>query len=523
MASSLAVARQVRRILLDQVKPCLLLLDREFRVRLIDGDADYYGYGDLRPGEDCRDAMPFLYGLSPMDAIHLPLVETASGRAADILFAPMGEDQSLLLTDASRERAGRQVVQQQANEGRLLHKQQQKLMDGLRLERDELARRHREAEEVSRMKSGFIAGLSHEFRTPLTGILGHIDLLRDPKHDQESFAENVQSIESNATHLLSLVDNVLDQASLEVGQLALHPVPMRLAGFCREIEAMFTPLARQRGLEFRLHRRGELPEWVEIDVTRLRQVVINLVGNGIKYTDRGFVALIIAWAKDRLQISVSDTGPGIPKSARERIFLPFHRELNTSGKQGAGLGLAISAQLVGLMGGRLRLADRPGGGSVFGFAVRAPQVGTALAARQDGAGHRVLLVDDSPDIRMLFVRILRKAGFVVDSAADEPEAWQRFEENRPEVVLVDLYLKEWEGTGLIKRLRARGFTSGVVAWSASSLRQDVQRAMSAGADLYLVKPVEPAVLCAALNEVLHRRVPGQLAAADSGGLLRPSA
>jgi two-component system OmpR family response regulator len=140
--------------------------------------------------------------------------------------------------------------------------------------------------------------------------------------------------------------------------------------------------------------------------------------------------------------------------------------------------------------------------------VPAPQVGTALAARQDGAGHRVLLVDDSPDIRMLFVRILRKAGFVVDSAADEPEAWQRFEEHRPEVVLVDLYLKEWEGTGLIKRLRARGFTSGVVAWSASSLRQDVQRAMSAGADLYLVKPVEPAVLCAALNEVLHRRIEG---------------
>ena len=506
MASSLAVARQVRRILLDQAKPCLILLDRDFRVRLIDGDAEYYGYGAVRPGDDCREAMPLLYGLSPMDAIHLPMVETASGRAADVLFAPMGDDQSVLLTDASRERAGRQVVQQQANEVRLLHKQQQKLMDGLRQARDENARKHREAEGVSRMKSGFIAGLSHEFRTPLTGILGHIDLLRDPKHDPETFAENVHSIESNATHLLSLVDNVLDQASLEVGQLALHPVPTRLSGFCREIEAMFTPLAHQRGLDFRLHRRGEIPEWVEIDVTRLRQVVINLVGNGIKYTDTGFVALITAWSKGRLQVSVSDSGPGIPPAARERIFLPFHRELNTSGRQGAGLGLAISAQLVRLMGGKLRLADRPGGGSVFGFAVSAPQAGRMLPASQEGAGHRVLLVDDSPDIRMLFVRILRKAGFVVDSAADEPEAWQRFEEHRPDVVLVDLYLKEWEGTGLIKRLRARGFTSGVVAWSASSLREDVQRAMTAGADHYLVKPVEPAVLCAALNEVAQRRV-----------------
>jgi len=272
---------------------------------------------------------------------------------------------------------------------------------------------------------------------------------------------------------------------------------------------MFTSLARDKGLEFRLHQRGNLPEWVEIDVTRLRQVVINLVSNAVKFTDRGFVALIINWSSDRLQVSVSDSGPGVPESARERIFLPFHRELDGTGKRGTGLGLAISAQLVQLMGGNLRLDDRPGGGSVFVFSVPASPVEVAPVSEsaEDHVGHLVLMVDDSADIRTLYSRLLAKSGFLVDTASDEPEAWQRFERRRPNLVLVDLYLAEWEGTGLIRRLRGRGYTGGVVAWSASSLREDKQRALGAGADVYLVKPVDPVALCASLNEVIRRREP----------------
>lgn len=506
--TSFTVARYLRKILVDQVKPCFFLLDGDFRLLGREGDADYYGYGGLAAAEDCRDAMPFLFGLEAGEAIHLPLVETAAGRAADVLLAPVPGGQGLLLTDASRERSSRQVAQQQANDIRLLYYQQQKLVADLARARDELAQKHREAEEVSRMKSRFIAGLSHEFRTPLTGILGHAGLLRDAQPDSDGVREYAQLIASNATHLLSLMDNVLDQASLEIGQLALNPVPTRLNAFCREMQTLFAPLAEKHGLEFRLHRRGNLPDWVNIDGTRLRQVAINLVGNGIKYTVRGFVALIVTWAHDRLQVSVSDSGPGIAQAARERIFLPFHREVAAGAKSGAGLGLAISVQLVELMGGRLELEDRPGEGSVFSFAIPAPAIGTAVASSaEDGASRRILLVDDSAEIRALYARLLKKGGFVVDVAADEPEAWQCFEHRRPKLVLVDLYLREWEGTGLIRRLRARGFTGGVVAWSASALREDRQRALGAGADRYLVKPVEPAVLCSTLNDVLRRREP----------------
>lgn len=509
MTPPFAVSRYVRKVLLDQLRPCFLLLDGRFRLLRLAGDAEYYGYGDLRPGEDCRDAMPFLFGLTAGEGIHLPLMETAGGRAADILLSPVSGSQGLLLTDATRERASRQVVQQQANEIRLLNKQQQKLVEELRRARDGLEIKNRKAEDTGRMKSRFIAGLSHELRTPLAGILGHASLLTDPKQEEESIAEGAQLIESNATHLLSLVDNVLDQASLEMGQLALHPVPTRLAELLRETQAMFKPLAARRGLEFRLHRRGNPPEWIEIDATRLRQVIINLVGNGIKYADRGFVALISTWQDDRLQVSVSDTGPGVPQSARDRIFLPFHREADASGKQGAGLGLAISAQLVELMGGTLRLVDRPGGGSVFGFSVPARRVGDAVASTgpEAGAGRRILLVDDSADILALYGRLLEKAGYQVDSAADEPGAWLRFEAERPELVITDLYLKEWEGTGLVRRLRGRGFSGGVITWSASSLREDKLRAMRAGADAYLVKPVNPSVLSATMNDILRRRDP----------------
>jgi CheY-like chemotaxis protein/anti-sigma regulatory factor (Ser/Thr protein kinase) len=332
-------------------------------------------------------------------------------------------------------------------------------------------------------------------------------LLLDATGEPQSVSESVQTIESNATHLLSLVDNVLDQASLEMGQLALHPVPVLPSEFCREVQALFRPLARERGLEFRLHRRGYLPAWVEIDATRLRQVVINLVGNGIKYTEKGFVALIMTWTDGYLELSISDSGPGIPPSSRERIFLPFHREKDASGKRGAGLGLAISAQLVELMGGSLRLEDRPGGGSVFRFAVPAPEVESraASAGSEDGGGRRVLIVDDSDDILTLYTRLLEKAGFLVDRASDEPEAWRRFEDRRPDLLIVDLYLREWEGTGLIRRLRGRGYNGGVVAWSASSLREDKERALGSGADAFLVKPVDSPVLCATLNEILRRR------------------
>ncbi|MGA7979720.1 MAG: ATP-binding protein [Chromatiaceae bacterium] len=508
MNQSFAAARYLRKILADQLRPFFVLLDDDFRVVQLNGDAANYGYGDLTPGADCRDHMPFLIGLAVGEAIHLPLVETASGRAADLLFAPMGSGQGVLLTDSTREHAARRHAQQDANEVRLQHKEQQKLLDGLRQARDELEVMHNQAAEAGLMKSRFIAGLSHEFRTPLAAILGHVALLMDIKREGDvSAGESAQLIESNANHLLSLVDNVLDQASLEMGQLSLHPVPMRLSAFCGEMQAMFEPLAAAQGLEFRFHRRGNPHEWIEIDATRLRQVVINLIGNAIKYTERGFVAFILSWEQGRLEVTVSDTGPGVPEAARQRIFLPFQRAEDARGKRGAGLGLAISAQLVELMGGTLRLDDRPGGGSVFGFRVPAAQieVATPSTGSEGGSGLRVLLVDDSDDIRALYARLLRKAGFVVDTAADEPEAWSRFEAGRPDVAIVDLYLNEWEGTGLVRRLRARGFAGGIVSWSASSLREDRQRVFDAGADTFMVKPVEVSVLCATLVDVARLR------------------
>ncbi len=506
MTTDLSVADYLRKALLAQQRPCYLVLDEAFRLLMIEGDAEYFGYGGLVSGEDCRGAMPFLFGLSAHEAIHLPLVETASGGAADVLLSPVEGKLGVLLTDATRERAARQAAQQQANEIRLLHKKQQKLVSELRRVRDELEVKHRQAREDSRMKSRFIASLSHELRTPLTGILGYAGLLTDPQGSAESAAESARVIESNATHLMSLVDNVLDQASLEMGQLALHPVPLRLESLCRELLAMFAPLAEKRGLEFRLHRRGNLPAWTEIDATRLRQVVINLVGNGIKYTERGFVALILAWDQDLLEVGVVDSGPGIPPAARQRIFLPFHREKGAGGEQGAGLGLTISAQLVELMGGRLVLEDRSGGGSLFRFSVPAPAIADVASGRekQDTGARRILMVDDSADIRDLYTRLLENEGFVVDGVADEPEAWSRFEENRPDLVLVDLYLAEWEGSGLVRRLRGRGFNGGVVAWSASSLYEDKQSALDAGADAFLAKPVEPAAMFAKLNEILRR-------------------
>ncbi|WP_462320687.1 sensor histidine kinase [Halochromatium sp.] len=284
MALPLSIGRHLRALLISQAHPCLVELTSDYAVVEVTGDAGRYGLGQLKPGDDVRGPLPLMHGCELETEERWAMVEVAAGVHADVLIQPIASGAHLLLTDVSREHAERQAVQQHANEVNLLNSKLRRSLEELEAARAELESRNLELDELNKIKTRFIAGLSHELRTPLTAIIGHSELLRErAAQASPDIEESLTAIESGSGYLLSLVNNVLDQASLETGQLAMHPAPTDLALLLEETAAMMRPMAEQRGLRFRFEAPGGgLPDWVETDATRLRQVIINLASNAIK-------------------------------------------------------------------------------------------------------------------------------------------------------------------------------------------------------------------------------------------------
>jgi signal transduction histidine kinase/CheY-like chemotaxis protein len=521
MALPLSIGRHLRALLIAQAHPCLLHLDHEYLIVEITGDAERYGIAHDAVGVDVRDLLPLMHGSDLTSEERWPMVEVTDGVHADVVIKPIARGAHLLLIDVSHEHAERQAVQQHANEVHLLNSKLRQSLEALEAARVELEQRNRELDELNRIKTRFIAGLSHELRTPLTAVIGHSELLRERCTEEHSdFEESLRAIESGSGYLMSLVNNVLDQASLETGQLAMHPAPTDLALLLDETAAMLRPMAERRGLAFRFEPSRSIPDWVETDATRLRQVVINLANNAIKYTDHGFVELSADWSDGRFRVAVADSGPGIPPEQRERIMLPFQRGERTGKQSGVGLGLAISLQIIKLLGGELTIGERPGGGSVFAVELplteirhepapaaageaQEPRVGQGVAAVPSRLP--VLLVEDSPGIRILYRHVIKAMGHPVDEAVDADSVRQHFKLAQPAIMIIDLNLGDSDGADLVQALRNEGYDGLIVGWSASSLREDQERMLAAGADAYLVKPVPPPVLKETLRELLQAR------------------
>jgi signal transduction histidine kinase/CheY-like chemotaxis protein len=525
MPVPLTIARRLRTRLLAHARPCLLCVSATGTLVGMRGDGSRYGLAGLAPGAAVDSRLPLLVGLDlgAMAPEHWPMVELPAGGHADVLLEPGSGGVYVLLLDANAEHHRRVTAQQHANERALLNRRLQATLAELEAARAALQAQNRELESLNAAKARFIAGLSHELRTPLTAVLGHAELLRGRADaganaaaaaaagalDAPEAARSLDAIQSGAQHLLSLVNNVLDQASLETGQLALNPAPMDPAQLLTELERLLAPQAARRSLALRVQPPGALPARVETDATRLRQVLINLVNNALKYTEQGFVELRLGWHDGRLSAAVADTGPGVPADQREHILKPFQRGATVaagSADGSVGLGLAISNELVRLLGGRLHIDDRPGGGAVFGFDIPAPAAAAPIVAPAAAiAAIPLLLVDDAREIQLLYGKLLARDGFVVRSALTPTAALAAFDEVRPRVVIVDVHLGEEDGAELIGRLRARGFDGVLIAWSASSMRDDRERLLDAGADRYLIKPVPPLELKETLCGLLAER------------------
>ena len=364
------------------------------------------------------------------------------------------------------------------------------------------------AESANQAKSRYIGAISHELRTPLNSILGYAQLMAQDRDLPAPRRQAVQVIKRSGEHLLQLIDGTLDIARIEAGRLSLEPAPTRFADMLAELAQMFEPQAAAKGLYFRFEAQGRLPAWVRADDKRLRQILINLLGNALKFTSHGGVTLRARHAREMAWIEVEDTGPGMAPGELARVFEPFARGGGPGQGDitGAGLGLTIAQMLTVLMGGALEAHSTPGEGSCFRVRLFLPALPAdrvpatpPTPARQrhgyTGARRSLLIVDNEAADRGLLLELLEPLGFQVHQAAQGQDALDLIQAGlRPDAVLMDLAMPGIDGWETLRRLRATLQGAGerlpaLAVVSANAFERGQANDVGIAAQDFLLKPV----------------------------------
>lgn len=370
------------------------------------------------------------------------------------------------------------------------------------------------AETANRAKSVFLASMSHELRTPLNAVLGFSQLMRTDPTLSDNHKENLDIINRSGAHLLGLINDVLEISRIEAGQVTRKTTDFDLWMSLETIREMMRSRANAKGLLFILERDPALPRYVRADERKLKQVILNLAGNAVKFTESGSVTLraSIAGQSHTLRFEVEDTGPGIEPEMISALFEPFVQGGHS--KEGAGLGLFISQRLVEVMGGRITVRSERGKGSLFSFDIQCESAESPENVEDTTrhvvslAGGRppphVLVAEDTLESRLLVVRLLQSVGFEVIEARNGVEAVRLFEERQPNLVLMDIRMPVMDGFEAIRTIRSTqpGKTAPIIAVTASAFDEERQRILAIGATEVVSKPVQPAELFEKIHLVL---------------------
>ena len=396
------------------------------------------------------------------------------------------------------------------------------------------------AESANRAKSAFLANMSHELRTPLNGILGYAQILDQDPMLPDSCRNRVATIRRSGDHLLTLINDILDLAKIEAGHFDLSPAPCHLPALLQGVEELFQMRAREKSIAFAMELAPDLPSGVLVDEKRLRQILINLLGNAVKFTERGQVWLRLAFRAGHLHLEVEDTGVGIAPERLSQVFRPFQQVGSQEYRnQGTGLGLSITKSLVEQMQGQIELDSQPGRGSRFRvhlpLEVRPWKAPESARPRPRLLGYRrtdakttplhLLVVDDLSENREILCQLLAPLGFLCTQAEDGQAAVAAACREAFDLVLMDLVMPRMDGLEATRQLKAdpRLTDLPVIVCSASAYAEDKEKAQLAGAAKHLAKPVQAEELLAALEAILplswiRQPAPGEHRAITQTGL-----
>ena len=403
------------------------------------------------------------------------------------------------------------------------------------LEAKELAARQakEKAEEESRRKTEFLALMSHEIRTPLNAVLGFAELLAKDEESGPDRQFAVEAFRRNGEALTRLLNDILDLAKVEAGHLLVEKLMVSTADVVRNISDTMLPLALKKGLKFSISARTLVPEQMLTDPTRLMQILINIIGNAIKFTSAGFVHVELecprrvgADATSYLSFHVSDSGPGLTQAQQQKLFTIFSQADCSTTREfgGSGLGLELARRLARALGGDVIIAESvPGAGSTFtariAVGLEAPElqlvplmIGSAVEATATApvqsprpaalVGTRILVVDDTADNLRLVRRILEHAGSSVSVAMDGCEGVEKALRDRPDLVLMDMRMPGMNGHEAAAELRRRGFRYPIIALTANAMAEERRQCLAAGCDDFLTKPIDHRLLVQRVGQLI---------------------